>query len=111
MLGKQIPGMLAQTVEFSLMKVKSKDELSILSRIKLNDEVKEAIPKQKADRPPIQVKPICLLMGYMYNILQEEDLNMEGIKDDIEAILRAIPSFIDIMLSQTMMLSQAFKMG
>lgn len=103
--------MLAQTVEFSLMKVKSKDELSILSRIKMHEEVKEAIPKNKPDRPPVQVKPICLLMGYMYDILQDDDLKLEGVKQDLENILRSIPSFIDIMLSQTMMLAQAFKMG
>lgn len=44
-------------------------------------------------------------MGYMHNILNQEDLNMESIKEDLEIILRAIPSFMDIMLSQTMMLS------
>lgn len=93
------------------MKVRSKDELSVLSRIKMNEEVKEAIPKQKEGKPPVQVKPICLLMGYMYGLLTEEDLNIESIKIDLENILRAIPSFIDIMLSQTMMLAQAFKMG
>lgn len=93
------------------MKVKSKDELAILTRIKLNDEVKEAIPKQKPDKSPIQVKPICILMGYMYNMLTKEDLAIESVKNDLETILRSIPSFMDIMLSQTMMLSQAFKMG
>jgi len=35
------------------MKVKSKDELAVLSKIKMHDEVKEAIPKQKGDRPPV----------------------------------------------------------
>jgi len=50
-------------------------------------------------------------MGYMHDILSKEDLADEGIKKDLEQILRAIPSYIDIMLSQTMMLSQAFKMG
>jgi len=111
MLGKQIPGMFAQAVEFSAMKVRSKDELAILSRIKMNDNVKEAIPKQKPGRAPVQVKPICLLMGYMYGLLKDEDMDLEGIKQDLEDILRSIPSYMDIMLSQTMMLSQAFKMG
>lgn len=50
-------------------------------------------------------------MGYMYGILGEEEHKMEGIAEDLEKILRAIPSYIDIMLSQTMMLSQAYKMG
>lgn len=111
MLGKQIPGILAQTVEFSAMKVKSKDELSVLQRIKMSDDVKEAIPKQKTDKPPVQAKPICLLMGYMHNLLKDEDYQIESIKADLEVILKSIPSFMDIMLQQTMMLSQAFKMG
>jgi len=50
-------------------------------------------------------------MGYMYNILSDEDMKIESVRDDLEKILRAIPSFMDIMLSQTMMLAQAHKMG
>lgn len=53
MLGKHIPGMFAQSAEFSKMKITKKEELTILSRIKQNEEVKEAIPKQKEGRPPI----------------------------------------------------------
>ena len=111
MLGKHIPSILAHSTEFAAMKVKNKEEFEILKRIKAYDEVKEAIPKANPNKPPIQVKPICLLMGYMYNILLDEDLAQEGIKEDLEKILRSIPSYIDIMLSQTMMLSQMFKMG
>lgn len=50
-------------------------------------------------------------MGYMYNILEKEDKEIETISKDLEIILRSIPSYIDIMLSQTMALSQAYKMG
>lgn len=47
----------------------------------------------------------------MNNILTDGDLESEGLKKDLETILRAIPSYMDIMLTQTMMLSQLFKMG
>jgi len=47
----------------------------------------------------------------MYDILSEEDKKDPGIAEDIDTILRAIPSYIDIMLSQTMMLSQMYKMN
>jgi len=50
-------------------------------------------------------------MAYMYDILSEEDKAEPGIAQDIDTILRAIPSYIDIMLSQTMMLSQMYKMN
>lgn len=51
MLGKQIPGIIAQSSELRMMRVKSKEELAILQRVKVVEEVKEAIPKQKPDRP------------------------------------------------------------
>ena len=35
LLGKQIPGILAQTCEFAAMRVKDKSELELLSRIKM----------------------------------------------------------------------------
>ena len=111
MLGKQIPGIMAQSVEFSLMKVRSKDELQMLMKIKQDDRVKEAIPKQKEGKKQIQVKPICLLTGYMYDLLDKEDYADEGIKADLEKILKTIPSFLDILLTQTMTLAQLFKMG
>ena len=44
MLMKHIPGMLARTMEFSQMRVRSEEELNCLKRLKAFDEVKEAIP-------------------------------------------------------------------
>ena len=113
MLMKHIPGVLAHSYEFSQMKVRSKDELEILKRIKELDEVKEAIPtaKQDAKKGPVQFKPICLIMGYMYNIIEKRDLDNEGIAKDLEQILRTVPSYFDIMLQQVMMMSQMYKMG
>ena len=100
------------------MRVRSEAELAILRRIRGADVVKEALPKVSAkkekqgqDQSQVQVKPICLLVGYMNNILTDADMESEGLKKDLETILRAIPSYMDIMLTQTMMLSQLFKMG
>lgn len=50
-------------------------------------------------------------MAHMHNLLTDEDKKNPDIAADLDKILRTIPSYIDIMLSQTMMLSQAFKMG
>jgi len=38
-------------------------------------------------------------MGYMYDILDKDALDNEGIAKDLELILRTVPSFFDIMLS------------
>lgn len=73
MLGKHIPSILSYTIEFSQMKVRNKDEFALLKKIKARDEVKEAIPKQSANKPPLQVKSICLLMAHMYDLLDDEE--------------------------------------
>jgi len=52
MLMKHIPGILAYSVEFSQMKVRSKEELDILKKIKETEAVKEAIPKANDKRGP-----------------------------------------------------------
>lgn len=75
MIDKHIPGILAHSYEFASMKVRSKDELDVLKRIKTYEKVKDAIPKPNEKKgTAVQVKPICLLMGYMYDILEEQDL-------------------------------------
>jgi hypothetical protein len=51
MIDKHIPGILAHSSEFINMKVRSKDELEVLKRIKQEDKVKEAIPKPNEKRP------------------------------------------------------------
>lgn len=38
-------------------------------------------------------------MGYMHDLLTDDDMSILTVKHDLEAILRAIPSFMDIMLS------------
>jgi len=47
----------------------------------------------------------------MNNILTGSDLEDEGMRKDLETILKSIPSYLDIMLEQTMMLAQFYKMG
>ena len=49
MVDKHIPGILAHSSEFIKMKVKSKDELALLKKIKEEDKVKDAIPKPRAN--------------------------------------------------------------
>lgn len=41
----------------------------------------------------------------MNNLLTDADMANEGLKKDLETILKAIPSYMDIMLMQTMMLA------
>jgi hypothetical protein len=108
MLQKHIPSILAQGSEFASMKVRDKAELAILARIKSVDAVKECIPKvneKKGQVSKVQIKPICLITGYMFQVMNEEELNNEGIKEDLEKVLKTIPSYFDIMLMNIMQLA------
>lgn len=68
MLGKHVPVIIAHATELRSMKVRSQDEFKVLSKYKSIDVVKEVIPKQNDPRFSVQVKPICLIMAYMYDL-------------------------------------------
>lgn len=53
MIGKHIPSILSYSTEFSRMKVRNAKEFELLKRIKQRDEVKDAIPKQNPNKPPL----------------------------------------------------------
>lgn len=61
------------------MRVRSEAELAVLKRVRGIEAVKEAIPKASEKRGNVQVKPICLLVGYMHDILEDSERSQEGI--------------------------------
>lgn len=109
---KRIPGILQFSEEFQRMVVISEDELNVCKRLKSLEEVRPYIPKLKNPKlPEIQVKPIVLLVAHMHGLLRKEELKIGKIEENIEEMLKAFPSLIDVMIEQTMMLSQMFRMG
>jgi hypothetical protein len=84
MIGKHIPSILSYSMEFSRMKVRNQKEFELLKKLKAKEEVKDAIPKQNPNKPPVQVKSICLLMAYMHDLLTEEDKQNPDIAADID---------------------------
>lgn len=47
----------------------------------------------------------------MFEVMNEEELNNQGIKEDLEKVLKTIPSYFDIILMNIMQLAQLYKMG
>jgi len=80
------------------MKVSDKQDLALMQRIKTNPEVLSCIPEKSAMGRAVQIKPVCMLMGYLYGLFSKEELEKKNIKKDLEAIMRAMPSYLDIML-------------
>lgn len=104
MIGAKIPVILGQGEEFSAMKVGSKDELELMKKIRNNPKVKGAIPEVGPDERAIQIKPVCLLMGYIYGLLSKEELNNPKLMQDIFTIMRTMPSYINIIIAECMTL-------
>jgi len=104
MHGAKIPVLLGQGEEFSSMKVGSKQELELMKKIRNNQKIKEAIPETGPDERAIQIKPVCLLMGYIYGLLTEDELNNPKLVEDIFTIMRTMPSYITIIIQECMTL-------
>jgi len=96
---KRIPGILQFSEEFQRMVVISEDELNVCKRLKGLEEIRPYIPKMKNPKlPEIQVKPIVLLVAHMHGLLRKDELAVGKIEQNIEDMLKAFPSLIDVMI-------------
>ena len=86
------------------MKVGSKEELALMKKIRNNEKVMKAIPEVGPDERPIQIKPVCLLMGYIYGILSQEELANPKLMQDIFTIMKTVPSYCTIIIWECMTL-------
>lgn len=108
--GKKIPGILTQGVEFASLKVRSRQELETMMRIKASPLVQEAIPGNTEGRE-VQIKPLCLLMAYMCGLIPQEQINSDPhLRSDLEIILRAIPSYLDILIEECITLTSMLRL-
>jgi hypothetical protein len=116
-LGKKVPGILCQGLELEKVKVRSKAELQRLSKLKNLPLMQQSLPPLQTvsydeKEKQIQVKPVLLLLAYMYDILDEHfDREDPLLQRDLEVILRSIPSYLDILVMLTIYLAQQFKTG
>ena len=57
------------------MEVTNEEEFNLCKKLKAMPEIKPYIPKlANPALPKVQVKPIVLLVGYMFGLLKDEDL-------------------------------------
>lgn len=109
---KRMPGILQFSSEFQGMRVRSKDEVALLKKLREDERIKGYIPKMNNSKlPEIQVKPIVLLAGFMHGVLTEEHLKVGSLTQDLERMLKSLPHLLDILLEQTLLLNQLFRQG
>lgn len=93
------------------MRVSSQEELTVCKRLKSLDAVKGFIPMKREGMPEIQVKPIVILVAHMYGLFNEGEMEVGKIRENLDSILKTMPSLMEILLEQTLMLSQMFRAG
>ena len=77
---KKIPGILGQGEELVGMKCRNKKEFDMIKRLRDLPQVKDSIPvKKNPDDKDIQVKPIVLLIAYLFNLFNKEELADKGL--------------------------------
>lgn len=74
-------------------------------RLKSLDAVKGFIPMKRDGMPDIQVKPIVVLVAHMYGLFNESEKDVGKIRENLASILKTMPSLMEILLEQTLMLS------
>lgn len=118
MMGKIIPGILGQGLELSHIKPIDESDHQKIKQILSMPELEGVIPKKPKKESEdeiefdIQEKPVVLILAYMYGLMDKYfDMSDPNTQRDLETILRAIPSYLDIMIMVTMYLTNAFKQG
>jgi hypothetical protein len=106
---KNCPVILANSIELRGMAPKNEREVTTLSKIKENDEIKELIPKLNEDKKGKQfdMKALILILGYL---TRNENLN-EDAQAALNEILAKAPYYCELMIQVAMMLAVENKAG
>lgn len=93
---KHCPAVLANSIEFKGMKIKSQEEQSMLAKIKEDEEVQELIPKQTQKRgQQMDVKPLVLILGYL---MRFTEIDHSSVQEDLGKILGKAPYLCEMMI-------------
>lgn len=108
MIYKNCPTLLACSIEFQQLKLKSEAQRATLAEIKKDDNVKELIPKVSGKMAEmLNMQGLCIILAYM---LRMNELN-ESLQEDLEFILSKAPYMVEQMIQMAMILAMEFKMG
>ena len=104
-----MPQLLARSIEFQRMRAGSKREAELLRKLRDDERIREMLPKQVSKQNRNQnLKPILLILGYLY---QDEIVNDECFKGAIDTIRKLGPSEINLMIETGSEILQQSMMG
>ena len=100
---KNMPQILARSLEFEKMAAKSKQEISLLTKLKQNENIYEMLPKTVSRKTQnMNLKPLLLILANLYD---DEALKNPEFRESIDYIRKMAPHHIDAMLETGMELN------
>ena len=104
---KHCPTIIAHSIEFRNMKIKSLEEANVLQKIKADEHIHTYVPREQSRKGQnVEKKPLLILLAYMLQMEELEQLD----KNDIAEILKKVPAYVEIMLEVCKEVSTIFKM-
>ena len=106
MLEKTFPAMLANSLEFQNIPIRSKEEAEALRAIKMDEEVKESLPKENAkNQANMGLTALLVILGYLHDLDQVKG----PLKEQALDIIKRAPNHIEMMITTAMQMHQMFK--
>ena len=102
-----MPAILAQSIEFQSIGARDEAEVTLLKKIKENDDIDMLIPKNKKTQE-MNLKPLLLILGHM---MQDENVRDPVFKEGLNEILRHGVNHVSMMLETVMEVNKAAMMG
>lgn len=109
MIPKNVPMILAQCIEFQAIGAKNKDEMTLLKKLKDNDDIDELLPKtQSRNTKDMNMKPLMLILGHVF---RDENVRHPLFAEGLSEILRQGVAHLNMMIDVAMEINAIARMG
>jgi translocation protein SEC63 len=109
LLVKNIPAILAQSIEFQSIGARSKEEIALIKKLKDNEDIDELMPKtQSRNMKSLNIKPLVLILGYL---MGDEGVKHPSFKEGLNAILRQGVHHLHMMIELAMQINMDARQG
>ena len=100
LIPKNIPLILAKSLEFQTIGAKNNDEIAILKKIKQNDDIDELLPKvQSRNTKDMNMKPLLMILAHL---LRDENVRNPLFSEGLSQILRQGVNHLNMMIETAM---------
>ena len=109
LLVKNVPTILAQSMEFQSIGAKNKGEIELLKKLKQNELIDDLLPKVQSRRTQdMNMKPLLLILGH---IMRDENVRNPAFSDGLSKILKQGVSHLSMMIETALEINAMNRQG